>query len=91
MRTFISLIIIVFSRYAIINESSIACLNPFIYERMSIAKEDGNNQNHRYCSLKSKTQTNENDIRQRILAQRLGKAGADIIIRHGSHNMKGIE
>ena len=39
MRTFISLIIIVFSRYAIINESSIACLNPFIYERMSIAKE----------------------------------------------------
>ena len=28
-----------FSRYAIINESSIACLNPFIYERMSIAKE----------------------------------------------------
>ena len=40
MRTFISLIIIVFSRYAIINESSIACLNPFIYERMSIAKED---------------------------------------------------
>ena len=39
----------------------------------------------------SKTQTNENDIRQRILAQRLGKAGADIIIRHGSHNMKGIE
>ena len=38
-----------------------------------------------------KTQTNENDIRQRILAQRLGKAGADIIIRHGSHNMKGIE
>ena len=36
---FISLIIIVFSRYAIINESGIACLNPFIYERMSIAKE----------------------------------------------------
>ena len=40
MRTFISLIIIVFSRYAIINESSIACLNPFIYERMSIAKRE---------------------------------------------------
>ena len=29
-----------FSRYAIINESSIACLNPFIYERMSIAKRE---------------------------------------------------
>lgn len=92
MRTFISLIIIVFSRYAIINENGIACLNSFIYERMSIAKrEDRNNQNHRYCSLRSKTQTNENDIRQHILAQRLSKAGADIIIGHGGRNMKGIE
>lgn len=40
MRTFISLIIIVFSRYAIINENGIACLNSFIYERMSIAKRE---------------------------------------------------
>lgn len=39
----------------------------------------------------SKTQTKENDIRQRILAQRLSKAGADIIIGHGGRNMKGIE
>ena len=38
----------------------------------------------------SKTQTKENDIRQRILAQRLSKAGADIIIGHGGRN-KGIE
>ncbi len=25
------------------------------------------------------------------LTQRLGKAGADIIVRHGSRNMKGIK
>ena len=41
--------------------------------------------------IESKTQTNENDIRQHILAQRLSKAGADIIIGHGGRNMKGIE
>ena len=29
-----------YNRYAIGNESGIACLNPFIYERMSIAKRE---------------------------------------------------
>ena len=59
---------------------------------MSIAKrEDETTKIIVIVHWRVKTQTNENDIRQRILAQRLGKEGADIIIRHGSHNMKGIE
>lgn len=81
-----------FNRYAIGNESGIACLNPFIYERMSIAKrEDETTKIIVIAHWGVKTQTKENDIRQRILAQRLSKAGADIIIGHGGRNMKGIE
>lgn len=81
-----------FNRYAIGNESGIACLNPFIYEQMSIAKrEDETTKIIVIAHWGVKTQTNENDIRQRILAQRLSKAGADIIIGHGGRNMKGIE
>ena len=59
---------------------------------MSIAKrEDETTKIIVIAHWGGKTQTNENDIRQRILAQRLSKAGADIIIGHGGRNMKGIE
>ncbi|OFQ11238.1 hypothetical protein HMPREF2953_01895 [Staphylococcus sp. HMSC072E01] len=83
-----------FNRYAIGEEKGIACLNPFIYEQISVAKrEDPKTKVIVIAHWGKKQQDSTQDITmyQRLQAQRLSVAGADIIIGHGNYHMQGIE
>ena len=81
-----------YERYAIGNEEGIACLNPFLYETMSIAKhEDEETKIIVIVHWGNSNQSNEDLTRQKSYIQQLSEAGADIIIGHGNYNMQGIE
>lgn len=79
-----------YNRYAIGEERGIACLNPFIYQQINSAKQKDETTkiiviaNWKYLFDKS-------EELQHKYVECLSNAGADIIIGHGSHNMKGIE
>ena len=81
-----------YNRYAIGSERGIACLNPFMYEQMNVAKRE--DPTTKIIVIAHWGNENENELshtRQRIQAKRLSEAGADIIIGHGSRYMQSIE
>ncbi|RZI02068.1 hypothetical protein EIG99_02715 [Staphylococcus condimenti] len=79
-----------FDFYAIGEEPGVACMNPFIFEKIQQEKE--NHPNGKIIVI-AHWGADFKDVRplQRRFAEQLSKAGADIIIGHGAHMIQGIQ